>query len=168
MKELFKAFVYLVFTAAVVIGGYVLAGYTTKDIVYSGTTIRFSTDSDRDIFIVADNVQFEAASSGFFVLRKVSGETIVPVPAIPPLGWTADSYYNVAPTEIPGGKWLTEVGNPYIQITSINPINISAVMTTTRKQQLDGVVGILGILVWAVGLAVLEGTGFSRWGNVKR
>jgi len=110
----------------VVVGCVVLGGIAvTKDKVYTGTDIKFETG--RTLQIDAETVTFEAASSGFFVLRKESGETIIGVPTQPPLGWANSKYFVAGPQEIPGGEWLFPNGNATVKISSDKAVTVRAI-----------------------------------------
>jgi hypothetical protein len=163
MKELFKAFVYLILTAAIGVGAYFVASAATEAKVYSGTTIRFSTDSSYYIDIGADSVKLEAASSDFFVLHKPSGETLVPVLGTPPLGWMSEVYYTVTSANAPGGRWNINEGSPSIVLSSTSPISVTVYMTSDQRTSLDFVIGLIGFIVWFIILWILHMTGFSGW-----
>ena len=163
MKELFKAFVYLVLTAAVGVGAYFFANAVTGSKVYSGTSIKFSVGVDHYIDIAADSVKLEAAGSDFFVLHKPTGETLVPVLGTPPLGWASEVYYTVTSTNAPGGMWNINEGNPSIVLSSPSPISVTVYMTQDQRFTTDFVIGLVGLMVWFIILWLLHATGFSDW-----
>jgi len=163
MKTFVKWFIVIAWAIGVSVGGFYFANYTTREKVYSGTSVKFSTDTDHFLTIDSNEVQFEGASSEFFLLRKVSGETIVPASEAPPVGWTSDTYYHFGPTKIPGGKWYVGEGKPSVQITSDTPINVHVVQTEDQKTGNDFFTGFIGLIVWVVGLLVLVLADFFSW-----
>lgn len=119
----------------------------TKDRIYTGTKIEFS--ADRTIQIDKEEVTFEAASSEFFVLQKVSGETITGTPALAPLGWPNDKYFTYGPEEITGGTWLFPVGNATVRITSDSPVTVRSYLTAGYKVIVWVASTIVAFLIWA-------------------
>ena len=163
MKTFFKWFIVIVWAVVVGVGGYFLANLATREEVHSGTTVKFSADTSHFLLIDSESVQFEGASSEFFVLRKLSGETIVPIPVAPPLGWVNDTYFSFGPTQIPGGKWYVGVGNPTIQITSEGVVKVQVVVTEYEKNSKSAGAILISLIVWGLGFVVLGMVGFFDW-----
>ena len=163
MKTFFKWFLVIVWAVVVSVGGYFLVNAVTEEKVYNGTNVKFSTDVQHFLLIDSDSVKFEGASSKFFVLHKVSGETITPSPTTPPLGWEADTYYSVGPTQIPGGKWYLDAGRPTIQITSDNAINVHVVINEDEQAVRSFIFGFISFILWVIGLLILGAAGFYDW-----
>lgn len=145
-----KTILCLVWTA-VVIAALVLIGFQlTKDWVYTGTKIEFTTG--RTIQIDADKVTFQAASPNFFVLRKESGETITGAPAQKPLGWASDQYFVAGPEEVPGGKWLFPVGSASVIITSNNPNPLTVRLIEVFVGLDWGLFSFVAVAIWVLGI----------------
>ena len=143
-----KIFVLGIWTSLVLVA-LILAGVgITRDGGYTGTEIEFATG--RHLQIEAETVTLEAASRSPFVLRKDSGETIVGVPAQPPLGWTGDNYFVYGPQEVPGGKWLFPNGYATFKITSEETVTVKTVETSPVT--LWFVLCFLAVAIWLLGL----------------
>ena len=144
-----KKIAFWVWVLVVVVGAGFAGISGTTDDVYTGTKIEFNTS--RDIQIDTETATFEAASKDFFVLRKESGETIVGVPTVRPLGWSYDKYYVATSQEVSGGRWLFQDGSATVRITSPKAITVRLV------EQLSFVdvwfMTVLGaVAVWLFGL----------------
>ena len=150
-----KTIAFGIWTLIVIIGLIFVGIENTKDQVYTGTKLEFTTG--RDIQIDADNVTFEAASSEFFVLRKTSGETITGISAPRPLGWTGDQYFVAEPQGkgISGGKWLFPLGSATIRITSDKPVTVRLLERDAALIWL--VFSVIAILFWVLGLVFIYG-----------
>lgn len=144
-----KKIAFWIWTTFVVAVGILCGISVTRDRVYTGTMIEFSTS--RDLQIKAEKVTFEAASSNFFVLHKESGETIVGVPAQRPLGWSQAKYFVVTtPQEISGGEWLFAEGTATVKITSEKAVTVHLVLQSPGLAWFMVVLG--AFIVWALGL----------------
>ena len=131
----------------VVVGCVILGGIAlTKDKVYTGTDIKFKTG--RTLQIDAETVTFQAASDGFFVLRKESGETIVGLPTQPPLGWLSSKYFIAGPQEIPGGKWLFPDGTATVKISSDKTVTVRAIEQNPFGNWLG--FSLIALLIWGL------------------
>lgn len=126
----------------------------TRDRVYTGTDIEFTINrnepfhqlGDKTIEIDANEVTFEAVSSGFFIFRRESGETIVGTPAIAPLGWN-DKYFTARQEGVSSGKWSNPNGGLIsVKITSQTPASIRLV--ENNKILIWIVVGMLIFFLW--------------------
>jgi len=163
MKIFIKVFVLIGLTVGIAIGGFFFYKASMADVTFKDTTIELSIDGLHFLLIGEDGTTFQAASKDFFLLRKISGETIVPVPEKPPLGWIFDTYYFAAPREIPGGKWLVSEGNPTVEITSKAPVEVKFLWTESSKDSMEFLISILGFTIWVLVLLILKLLHFYTW-----
>ena len=158
-KTFVKWIVVIILTVAAGFAGFYLDKGMAAPIVHRGTTVTFTTDTGYFLFINADSVTLEAASQGFFVLYKATGEAITPTPKQPPLG-EYDTYYVFGPASVSGGKWNVSEGKPTIQITSTTPITVTEAPTGNNLANIAYICSILGFLIWLILLAILGLTHF--------
>ncbi|KKQ92040.1 MAG: hypothetical protein UT17_C0003G0063 [Candidatus Woesebacteria bacterium GW2011_GWB1_39_10] len=124
-----------------------------RDIVYGGTDIEFTGMSSRNLAINASSeTTFEGASSDFFLLRKLNGETIVATPTKPPLGWSSDTYFTAGPTTIQSGNWIVETGSPTIHLTSSQSVTVTAHIPDKASTWYE--ISLIVTLIWLLGLLV--------------
>ncbi len=143
-----KTIGYIIWTIVVIAALIFVGIQVTKDRVYIGTKHEFSTD--RTIQIDANKVTFQAASSDFFVLRKVSGETIIGSPAPAPLRWSSDLYFTAGPQEVPGGTWLFAYGTATVNITSDRPVTVRLIQADQGRYWV--LIIMSAFLVWILGI----------------
>jgi hypothetical protein len=157
-----KWFVLVVITAIAILEGAALADFLTKTSVYTGTDVKFTVSPKEYIVIEAESVNAAAASSDFFTLRKVTGETLVPTPQKPPFSWNEDTYYAVGPVTVPGGHWLVAAGEPIIEITNATPVTVRIVHTDDDVVSNRFFAGYLGFVFWLISLLILGSFGFYQ------
>jgi len=143
-----KSIALCVWTLGIIAALVLLGIKVTKDDVYTGTRIEFTTG--RTIQIDADKVTFQAASSEFFVLRKTSGETIIGVPAPRPLGWSNDQYFVAGPQVVSGGQWLFPDGSATVKITNDNAVTVRLMQESTAFTWF--LLSVIAICLWGLGV----------------
>ena len=150
MKVLF-----LIWTVIIIIGAVLLSVNVVKDNVYSGTDLSFKISTQRTLSIdTTSEIALQAASSDFFLLRKLSGETVVGTPTEPPLGWEHKTYYVAKPTQIQGGQWLVveDGDNATLYLTSDSEITVIAAMSGGGKTGAIFLVLLAGAIIWLGGM----------------
>ena len=145
-----------IWTVFCIAGAGFLIWLLPTDQFYGGTNISLRTGDQKMLIISADSV-IEAASSDFFLLRKVSGETVVGLPSERPLGWDAASYYKAGPTRIARGEWLVEDGsNITVHLTSDENLSVKEAMRPSARTNLVFLLVILGLAVWVLGIIIVH------------
>jgi hypothetical protein len=144
-----------IWTAVVIIGVILISANAVRDEVYAGTDLSFEVDSERTLSIDASSeITLWAASSDFFLLRKLSGETVVGTPTKPPLGWDSKTYYVAGPAQIQDGQWIVEDGNITLHLISDNKITVTAVMSVGNKFGYFFLIFVVGVFVWLLGYII--------------
>lgn len=143
----------LMWTTVVLVIWFGISWAVTQDVVYSGTDLEFKASTSRNLNIKADSgAVFEGASESFFLLRKLSGETIAATPKEPPLGWSYDTYYTAGPTTISNGAWIVEDGSPTIRLISDQAISVTAYDPT--KPETYAISLMPALLIWIFGILI--------------
>jgi hypothetical protein len=163
LKTFVKWLVFIILTVAAAYVGFCLSRAATRTIVYSGTNVKFTADTDYFLLINADSVTFKAASQEFFILHKVTGEAITPTQAPPPFDWQYDTYYFFGSATVSGGKWNVDEGNPTVQITSSTPVTVTEVPTEDRLSNINFSSAVIGFILWLIMLFILLGIDFYSW-----
>jgi hypothetical protein len=133
----------------------IIAGFLIWRVSYdqklSGNNITLHTNYKRYLTIDAESVTIEAASSSFFMLRQLSGETIIGTATEKPLGWVSKEYYTAEKKEFPGGEWIVEKGNYItVHITSPGSFTVQEGLITGEKIFVDILIAVAAILVWLI------------------
>lgn len=146
-----KKIMFWIWTGLVIVGVVLVSVVAIRDKVYSGTDLNFEVSTLRVLAVDATSeVTIEAASNEFFLLRKLSGETVVGTPTNPPLGWDYATYYVAGPIKIQGGQWLIQDGAPTIHLTSADKITVTTAVN--NKTATVFLIALAGIMIWLLGL----------------
>jgi len=155
--------VVILWTVGIVLGAFRIAQGASEPEVYKGTEVSAQVDTSHFLLIGEENVTVQAAAAQFFVLNKASGESIVPLPATPPLGWTEDTYYFAAPVEVPGGKWNVAIGFPTVLVTSDSPVEVQVIKTDSAIEGQNAGIFFVGMIAWMAVLGLFLVVGFFDW-----
>lgn len=143
-----------IWTALVLIGVGLMLANDIGDRVYAGTDLTLKADTARTLTIdAASNITLQAGSPDFFLLRKLSGETIAGKPTEPPLGMDSKTYFVAGPIQIQGGQWLVDNGDTTLRLTSDGKITVTAIVTGKEMAGEIAVDLFLGFIVWIVVVA---------------
>ena len=141
-------------TVVMIVGGSDAVSDLNQDISCSGTNLEFEAGEDRFLDL-SQEVGFEAASNGFFVLRKESGEALVAVPAEPPLGWKEETYFTAGPVTISAGRWMIEKGRLTVHLTSDQVIEVVLVRTPDFRGDLNFATFLVSLMIWLIGVVII-------------
>jgi len=130
------AFIWLFLCGVILMAGIVVASlYATRPEVYKGTDLTIDIYAYRNYFYLESDsdVNVEAASSEFFLIRNDAGDVIYGKPATSPLAWDKENYYKTGPSTISNGQWYTEMGDFTIHLTSENNMTLTLYFKTGVK-----------------------------------
>lgn len=124
-----------------------------QDVVHTGTDIKFEAYPSLAVRIDAEaDVQFEAASSRFFVMHNRDGMAIVGLEQEPPLGFSDPNYFISAPITVKSGTWEVDQGSPKVHLTSAKEMTITQFYTDQVGVWI--IVIVFALIVWLFGLYI--------------
>ena len=151
-----KTLVLVCWTVFCLGGAGLLIRLMKEPISYTGSNITFTIGNTWQLTINAESVYVEAASSNFFLLRKLSGETIVGMPTQKPLGWGQDEYYRAGPIQVKGGTWIVEKGIITIHFSSSDNITVQRTLKPDKEAKIITLCVVGVVVIWIIVFAAIK------------